>query len=200
MEKLVYLVRHAEIGVNIDYLSKTEVEITEKGRELTEKFARNLKENFDIIFTSPSLRCRETSEIIARIKGLKVEIDPRLREVDFGIFEGLTKEEAKKKFPKVFEMRLRDKWNFRIPNGESYSDAARRLEDKGLVERYRGYPEDDWAQIYVLKLTERGRVIAAKILKQLAWLFTEFMQLLKKAMREIELPGIVAQKLEALQG
>ena len=50
-----------------------------------------------------------------------------MKEVNFGIFEGLSREEARKKYPEIFERREKDKWNFRIPEGESYSDALNRL-------------------------------------------------------------------------
>ena len=43
---------------------------------------------FDRVITSPLFRARETAEII--VPGAGVEADPRLKEMDYGAWEGLT--------------------------------------------------------------------------------------------------------------
>ena len=129
MLKKLILLRHGEVPfTNIGFLSKTNLTLTEKGIEQAKKAAKLLKnEAIQIIFSSPSLRCLQTAKIIAERLGKQIILDEKLREVDFGIFEGLSLEEARRKYPEIYEARLKDKWNFRIPKGESYKDAAERF-------------------------------------------------------------------------
>lgn len=46
--------------------------------------------NFDALIASDLVRARETAAAIAAARPLTVELDPRLRETDFGAWEGLT--------------------------------------------------------------------------------------------------------------
>ena len=51
----------------------------------------------------------------------------QLREHKFGKWEGKTIHEIKKIFPKEFEKREINKWNYKVPNGDSYAILATRL-------------------------------------------------------------------------
>jgi probable phosphoglycerate mutase len=56
------------------------------------------------------------------------DTDPRLMEIDLGDWSGLTDEEAKERDPAMWDKRLHDKWNVRVPGGgESYAMVAERL-------------------------------------------------------------------------
>ena len=71
------------IGQRID------VSINDQGRKQAEALARRLAPvAFDRVITSPLFRARETAEILAR--GTAIEADPRLREMDYGAWEGRT--------------------------------------------------------------------------------------------------------------
>jgi broad specificity phosphatase PhoE len=124
------LVRHGNIKWRkIGYLSYTNIELTKTGRKNSYKVGLYLKNNFDIgvIYSSPLKRCIQTAEIISSIVNVSIHITNTLREVNFGIFEGLSKKEVKKLYPDIFDKRELDKWYYRIPNGESYFDAAKRI-------------------------------------------------------------------------
>jgi broad specificity phosphatase PhoE len=125
----IFLIRHGETGwKKIGFLSYTDIGLSEKGLCQTKKIAQKLEnENIDAIYSSPLKRCRQTAKEIAKKLGLKILIAPELREVNFGIFEGLSLEEAERKYPDLFLKRLKDKWNFKIPKGESYKEAAARV-------------------------------------------------------------------------
>jgi probable phosphoglycerate mutase len=124
-----FLIRHGQTKwKKIGFLSYTDLKLTNKGIFQTKKIALKLKkEKIDKIYSSPLKRCKQTAEIIGKYLGLKVYIAPQLKEVNFGIFEGLSLREAEKKYPELFWARQKDKWNFRIPHGESYKDAAERI-------------------------------------------------------------------------
>ncbi len=70
-------------------------------------------------------RCLETREILAPQPPF--EIDAALREIDFGTWEGETLEWLQANDPSGLAQRRRDPVHFRPPQGESFSDVARRL-------------------------------------------------------------------------
>ena len=80
---------------------------------------------------SPLGRARETMERVRAGLGLPVDdyvCDPRLAEIAFGDWEGMTLPELRERDPALMAARERDKWRFIVPNGESYACVARRIE------------------------------------------------------------------------
>jgi len=80
---------------------------------------------FDRVITSPLFRARETAALLAR--GVQVEADPRLREMDYGDWEGRTYADIQA----TDGARRRD-WEqapdvIPCPGGESANDVARRV-------------------------------------------------------------------------
>ena len=54
---------------------------------------------FTEVLTSPLTRCRETAEIVAAALGLSVSVDHGLREMDFGLWEEMTFDEVRRRYP-----------------------------------------------------------------------------------------------------
>ena len=83
---------------------------------------------------SPLGRARHTMELMRQGLGLAPEgyaLDPRLAELSFGEWEGLTYADLRK-LPgggRTIAARERDKWNFVPPGGESYADLLVRVKD-----------------------------------------------------------------------
>jgi broad specificity phosphatase PhoE len=89
------LVRHASTAWNEAgrYQGWGDPPLSERGREEAERLrARLAGERFDRVVASDLRRARETAEIAlpALVPVLEVETDPRLRELHFGAWEGLT--------------------------------------------------------------------------------------------------------------
>lgn len=102
----LYLVRHGESENNVlrilnSYPEKKSYPLTERGRGQIEKVATNdLSEtDVDAILSSPVRRARETADIIGREKHLTVIEDDRLRETDFGVFDGGPVSDLLAKYP-----------------------------------------------------------------------------------------------------
>jgi len=78
------------------------------------------------IVSSDLARAYVTAQALAAFADLEVEVDVRLREMDFGAREGMTMPEAKAKFPD--EMR---RWiageDIRIGDAETYAETASRV-------------------------------------------------------------------------
>ena len=89
--------------------------------------------------SSPLQRARSTIEIVRATIGLPPDlyrIDARLIEANFGSWDGLTLEEARRREPDAYQARQRDKWNVTDAGGrENYSQVAARAESfvDGLV-------------------------------------------------------------------
>lgn len=98
---ILYMLRHGETDWNKEHKLQGSVDIplNEKGRHvarLTKVGLENVK--FDVAFTSPLLRARETAEIILSGSNVEIIIDDRIREVGFGAYEGT---DAKNKAPEL---------------------------------------------------------------------------------------------------
>ena len=128
----VYLIRHAQTKSNlkgIDFDDRKATNLTKKGIAQSKKLARKLvKVKIDKIFISESKRSYQTVLPLIKLKSIPVVRDARLNEANFGIFSGLTFEMAKRKYPEIYNTRLIDKWNYRIPRGESFEDVSKRLD------------------------------------------------------------------------
>lgn len=89
---------------------------------------------FNVILTSPYLRTRQTTDkiITGLANGLpfvKLIQDERLREIEFGIFDGLTREGLEAKYPEEVRRREKEgKYWYRPPGGESRPDVGLRLQ------------------------------------------------------------------------
>lgn len=96
------LVRHGQTQWNLErrVQGHTDIPLGEAGvaqaRALAEELA---SETLVAVYASDLARARSTAEIVAQRHGLVVEIDPRLREKNFGSWEGLTDLEIAERFP-----------------------------------------------------------------------------------------------------
>ncbi|WP_372712944.1 alpha-ribazole phosphatase [Ilyobacter sp.] len=124
----VILVRHGESEMNRDglFFGWLDPKLTEKGIEQANK-AKSVIENFkyDEIYSSDLSRARETADIV-NYQGLPVNVSQELREINFGIFEGLTYGEIKEKYP--VEVKLwKEKWQeYDYENGENVTQLQKR--------------------------------------------------------------------------
>ncbi len=132
MKKLeVILIRHCETDYNKDrrFAGITDVGINKKGTKQAKLLKNKLKnEKIDIVYSSNLTRCRETLEII-NIKS-EVVYSKNLQEMDFGVWEGLTYEEAEKNHGELVLEWKKDWINYTIPKGESFSIMSKRLIDE----------------------------------------------------------------------
>jgi len=105
---------------------------------------------FDHIYSSDSLRAKQTAEAITQFSGHELKIDLRLREKNLGVFEGLTSEEARERHPEVFRLFKTAGSKYVIDEGES----TQQLQDRALeiVDEIRiKHPEE-----HVLLVTHGG--------------------------------------------
>ena len=107
------LIRHGETEGNpfSRLQGSVDLPLSEIGRAQAQAAAEALKaEEPDRLVTSDMKRAAETARIIAGRLGspVPVVLDSRLREIDLGIWEGMTLDEVRRKFPHELELWLRD--------------------------------------------------------------------------------------------
>lgn len=90
----VYVVRHGQTEWNAmkKMQGAADIELNEKGLLQAVKTADMLRNlSFDVIFCSPLKRAKQTAEIINNNRGLNIIFDERLKERNYGEFEGTRK-------------------------------------------------------------------------------------------------------------
>ena len=173
-----FLVRHGETEgeSSIRYHGATDVPLSELGREQMRRAARAIaarrrQGNFGKVFSSPLVRASEGARIITReICGEPASIVTieEFAEVHFGLFEGLTADEIRERYPKHFEVWNADRLaaDYTYPEGESRANFAARVE-RGL-ERVLAIWTPDRGGEDVLLVAHRGviRAIVRKLTGQ----------------------------------
>jgi broad specificity phosphatase PhoE len=143
----VWLVRHAESLGNVADarahqsgagrleldVRDPDVALSETGCDQARALGRRLAalpdgERPTAVLSSPFTRAMTTARLATEPLGLPVRADERLRERDFGAFDGMTGAGIREEYPD--EARRRDllgKFYYRPPGGESWADVALRV-------------------------------------------------------------------------
>lgn len=82
---------------------------------------------FSAIYSSDLLRSRQTAELIAKALGLDLILEPRLREIDLGEWEGMLSKDIEAHYPNELAERVHDPVHARAPRGESLLDVEERV-------------------------------------------------------------------------
>ncbi len=73
----------------------------------------------ELIWSSPLRRALQTAEIIAQRLNVPIATDPRLKELDAGVFQGRLRRDLETLFPEEYARWLAGDLDFVIPEGES---------------------------------------------------------------------------------
>ncbi len=133
--------RHGEaennrLKITSSYPEKKKYPLTIKGAEEIEKLIPWFKKHkIDLVFSSDLLRTKETAQIIAGALGKKINFDKRLRENNFGVYNGRNREEWLSLFSDH-----NDQYIVRAIGGESLKDVQKRMIDflKEMDKKYEG--------------------------------------------------------------
>jgi broad specificity phosphatase PhoE len=106
----------------------TDVPLSPEGREQARLLAGALRSaRFDVVYASDLARALETARIVAEPHGLNVISDPRLREFDFGAWEGLTWDEIVATRPHLREHALTAAAFYAPDGGETFAAVCARV-------------------------------------------------------------------------
>jgi broad specificity phosphatase PhoE len=122
------LARHGESDWNAElrWQGHADRPLTARGRAQARALAERLADiDLDAVYSSDLSRARETAEAVAATRGLEVQVDRDLREVDVGSWAGLTRLEAKERFPDDYARWLDGgpAWH----DGETYTEMTDRI-------------------------------------------------------------------------
>jgi len=122
------LIRHGQTNWNLEqrFQGQSDIPLNETGRKQAQALAEQLAaEPFDAVYSSDLQRATETADII-RKSGFQP--DARLREVNFGDWEGLTYDEIKSKHPDTLAAWESDIFKNAPPHGETLEGLAIRVQ------------------------------------------------------------------------
>ena len=88
---LLYFIRHGETAWNQQrrFQGRTDILLNENGRQVAEWTREGLQDvSFDVAFTSPLIRAKETAQIVLGDRTVELIEDERLIEMSFGSYEG----------------------------------------------------------------------------------------------------------------
>src|SRR5450432_4125260 len=131
MPTYISLIRHGETDWNAagKFQGHACVPLNDKGQRQATRLAEHLAataQDVTSLYASDSLRTRQTAEAVATQLALPSNLDERLREIDLGEWQGLTRDEAQQWDAKRFQSIMADPFNNARPGGESGLQVARR--------------------------------------------------------------------------
>lgn len=123
------MIRHATTALNEArrYQGASNPPLSERGRRESARLRARLQgECFDRVFTSDRRRCTETAALA--LPGTPAETESRLRELDFGGWDGRTYEECLAQDGHRFRRWIAAPEHEAPPDGEAFQDFARRID------------------------------------------------------------------------
>ncbi|MCK2089495.1 histidine phosphatase family protein [Thauera aromatica] len=127
----ICLVRHGETAWNTERRLQGHIDVPLNGTGLAqaEAAARHLAgQGFAALYSSDLQRAHQTAAAIGRPHGLDAEPEHRLRERHYGLFQGLTYEEAEHRHPELYRRFKARETTLAFPEGgESLRDFADRV-------------------------------------------------------------------------
>lgn len=126
----MWLVRHGQTEWNLGNIVQGQVDIplNETGIAQATTLARNIADTkFDAIYSSDLIRAQQTARIIAEQLNLTVHLDPRLREIKQGVWEGHPIEKIIAENPEIFKRGDVDPTIPRAAGAESLAEVIIRI-------------------------------------------------------------------------
>ena len=127
--KKIYIIRHGKTDFNEQerYLGCTDLSLNANGRKQATDVKNHLSSlNIDVIISSPLKRARETAEII-KLDNIEIISDSAFIERSVGVYEGLTRDEAKQQYPDLFVRNITRIFNKAPTGGETILEVQNRV-------------------------------------------------------------------------
>ncbi len=129
MVTTLYLIRHGETeGSEVKrYKGSIDVPLSEKGIRQIKRASDFIKDKLTAVYCSPLSRALKSAEIISEPHGLKPVVIHGIRERSFGIWEGMSFDEIKEKYPEEFEAWAGNPLKYNPVEGESTIEVRDRV-------------------------------------------------------------------------
>jgi probable phosphoglycerate mutase len=148
-DRRLILLRHGESTTNRNRTLTGRIDplLTRKGKLLTKRASQYIKRRWspiDALYSSPLTRAVDTARIVAKRVKAPILKDDLLLETNFGLWEGLGKEDLKGQ--PEWDAYARDPFHFHFPGGESPQDVKQRVE----LFKQKLLLQDDWENIIIV--------------------------------------------------
>lgn len=139
----IYITRHGQTEWNIQkrFQGHRDSPLTELGMKQAECLGESLQQQqIDRIFTSSSGRAIKTAEIVKGQRDIPIEVSEAFKEINLGVWEGLTQDEAKIHSTLQFDNFWNDSGAFQVENSETFQQVSERAvqEVKRILQNYKG--------------------------------------------------------------
>ena len=126
----LHLIRHGQTEFSLQnrFCGSIDPPLDRTGLAMAEAFgaAWSARGPIDAIYSSPSLRARQTGGALGSRLGLELRLDEGLREISYGEWEGLRHEDARAKWPDLYAYWTADTASRATPGGETAFQVAGR--------------------------------------------------------------------------
>lgn len=135
MRKII-IVRHGETLWNkeLRYQGQTDIELNETGIRQAQLLAERLKkEKISAVYSSDLKRAYKTAQLICKYHNVKIKKTKYLREIHYGVWEGMLLQDVKEKYPDILRKWWEDPQNANIPGAEPpnvFIERIRNITDK----------------------------------------------------------------------
>jgi len=140
----ILLVRHGitDHNSNRQFAGSTDVELSNDGNWQVERLRDRLaREKIDAIYCSDLKRTLATAQVIASGHDLEIISCPELREMDYGIAEGLTFKEIGSRYPELWESIANFSLELSFPGGECFNELLARAVK--FLDKLKGHGEEE---------------------------------------------------------
>lgn len=139
----IFLIRHGETLWNKEmrFQGHMDIPLSERGLEQAKALADRLSvTKIAAVYSSDLKRALETAHPIAAPRNLEIIIEPALREINFGQWEGLTFTEISEKYGEQIKKWWQSPMDMTTPNGEGLKDLVHRLVPvvRKIIEKHQG--------------------------------------------------------------
>lgn len=127
--KRILFIRHGQTDWNLEmrWQGHLDVPLNEAGAAQARRLADHLcGRPITAVYSSDLGRAQATAAPIAEVLGLPVKLDLRWRELNLGIFQGLTTNEINSQYPDEARLMRQDYLDYVIPKGEARRAMQRR--------------------------------------------------------------------------
>lgn len=137
------LARHGETVWNVEkiYRGRMDVNLDEVGTEQAQLLGKYLSNReLEAIYSSPLKRAIDTADIIAHYQKIGVQIAEGLIDFDYGEWQSLPEQEAKRLYPILHNEWHNSPHKVRMPGGESLEDVKSRAIEvvNDVLSKYQG--------------------------------------------------------------
>jgi alpha-ribazole phosphatase/probable phosphoglycerate mutase len=127
----IVFIRHAQTAMSGTFCGHSDPPIDERGRQQVDELIERLSyETFDATYSSDLRRAVDTATPLAQALAVPIVTTPRLREIHFGEWEGLTWSEIEQRDAKYARRWIETFPSLSAPGGEPFAAFERRVLDE----------------------------------------------------------------------